>query len=390
MKPFVLSTLVLSLLTLPALAQESQRPSSDLTQAALSAYRSVRDVSPLSIKVPSVIEVSFDGIAMERTELAVFNLTTNAVEPSYFRQETTRAALTASSDLPPLEGGLKYLLDGKESTSAEFLLPEGSQGRVVLTLKSAQPITAAALTLLLDDHVALPLTAEVRATVKGAEKILLAPSKLSSSTILFPRTLSASWTITLTYGQPLRITELRLEQENTQQSLRALRFLAQPNTNYRIFFDPDRRVEIRTGESGNLASAKDIVRASAGLPQRNTAYIIADSDGDGIPDVQDNCISLANPDQADQNSNGRGDACDDFDQDGIINSKDNCLNLPNRDQKDTDGDKIGDACDTEESRITERLPWLPWAGMGGAAAVLVVLVALTMRHKGPPPLAPQA
>lgn len=35
-----------------------------------------------------------------------------------------------------------------------------------------------------------------------------------------------------------------------------------------------------------------------------------DSDGDGIPDSQDNCPNVANPDQADSDNNGVGDACE--------------------------------------------------------------------------------
>jgi len=34
-----------------------------------------------------------------------------------------------------------------------------------------------------------------------------------------------------------------------------------------------------------------------------------DVDGDGIPDVDDNCITVSNPDQADSVGNGIGDAC---------------------------------------------------------------------------------
>ncbi len=35
-----------------------------------------------------------------------------------------------------------------------------------------------------------------------------------------------------------------------------------------------------------------------------------DGDGDGITDVDDNCVSVANPDQVDTDTDGLGDACD--------------------------------------------------------------------------------
>ncbi len=58
-----------------------------------------------------------------------------------------------------------------------------------------------------------------------------------------------------------------------------------------------------------------------------------DGDGDGIPDGQDNCPMIANPDQNDADGDALGDACD------------NCPNHVNPDQTDADGDALGDACD---------------------------------------------
>jgi YVTN family beta-propeller protein len=37
---------------------------------------------------------------------------------------------------------------------------------------------------------------------------------------------------------------------------------------------------------------------------------VSDTDGDGIPDSEDNCPSVSNPDQADSNNNGVGDICE--------------------------------------------------------------------------------
>lgn len=272
------------------------------------------------------------------------------------------------------------MIDKDTRTYADFILPENTQGQAQITVSSASPITSSILTVLLDNNVALPTTVEIRALVDGQNRIVVASRRMDGQTIRFPQTTSSRWQITFTYGQPLRISELRLNQDNAVKSnTRAIRFLAQPGHSYRIYFDPDRSVKAPVGESGNLVSAQDVLVVQAVSSQNNPNYIIADTDSDGVPDISDNCVSVSNTDQEDINNNGRGDACDDFDQDGVINSKDNCSDNPNRDQRDTDSDGVGDVCDKEESRITERYPWIPWVGIGFAAVVLIILLALTAR-----------
>ncbi len=71
-----------------------------------------------------------------------------------------------------------------------------------------------------------------------------------------------------------------------------------------------------------------------------------DTDGDGIFDTSDNCPAVANVDQADNDGDGAGDACDDDDDDdGVLDTTDNCVFTPNADQSDADGDGVGDICD---------------------------------------------
>lgn len=74
---------------------------------------------------------------------------------------------------------------------------------------------------------------------------------------------------------------------------------------------------------------------------------IADADGDGIADDIDNCPNNANENQADNDQNGIGDVCDpDIDGDGIANESDNCPNTFNPDQLDFDSNDVGDVCDS--------------------------------------------
>lgn len=54
-------------------------------------------------------------------------------------------------------------------------------------------------------------------------------------------------------------------------------------------------------------------------------YLIQDTDGDGVSDEIDNCVSIANNDQADFDLDGIGDLCDtDTDNDGLIDDLDVC------------------------------------------------------------------
>lgn len=70
-------------------------------------------------------------------------------------------------------------------------------------------------------------------------------------------------------------------------------------------------------DAGHQASASGVLRVG-----RELATVV-DSDGDGIPDSQDNCTLVANPDQRDSDGDNFGNLCDgDLDNNGIVNAID--------------------------------------------------------------------
>jgi hypothetical protein len=72
-----------------------------------------------------------------------------------------------------------------------------------------------------------------------------------------------------------------------------------------------------------------------------------DADNDGFCADEDNCPTISNSDQADNDIDGQGDTCDtDDDDDGYLDDEDNCPLIAN-DQSDYDNDGAGDECDAD-------------------------------------------
>ena len=96
----------------------------------------------------------------------------------------------------------------------------------------------------------------------------------------------------------------------------------------------------------------------------------ADSDGDGIPDADDNCPADANPGQEDNERDGLGDVCDpDDDNDGLPDAEELALVSDPR-NPDTDGDGIRDGDDPAPLDRLDPIPPEVLPSRGGWRAIL--------------------
>ena len=342
----------------------------------ISAFKSLKKIEGIEVKVPTVLEIPFDEDILINNSFAVLEIESDKFQPYHFNKKNNQ--IGHSVVIKNGVGKSSNLIDNNYNTFVDFNLPETEQGMAEVQFRGEKEITSTSLVLNLDRYVALPSYVEIRTD----KQIVFAKSKIKSSVINFPKNSAVLWQVKFWYSQPLRITELDLQQVDLQNEVtQGLRFLARPGMDYEVYFNPDRGTDIILGEAGNLRNDKEVKRTRTFRTMENQTYKEADVDKDSIPDKLDNCVKNANADQEDIDGNGRGDVCDDYDRDGVINGDDNCPDQPNRRQKDTDGDGIGNECDSEESRITEKYPWLPWTGMGLVMIVIGGLFVKTLKEK---------
>ncbi len=143
-----------------------------------------------------------------------------------------------------------------------------------------------------------------------------------------------------------------------------------------IDFDKDGVGDVCDADSDGDGAPNDADNCPL-VPNADQAVVCGDGDEDGdcIDDEEDNCADLYNPLQADADTDGQGDLCDDDvdgdalddsadpcpyragsaatdciedgDGDGVTDAEDLCPRSVDPDQADADFDGVGDACDAD-------------------------------------------
>jgi len=144
------------------------------------------------------------------------------------------------------------------------------------------------------------------------------------------------------------------------------------------------------GGGGTESSLVDAQPEGDAPPVHDAPILIADRDGDGVPDASDNCPNIANPDQGNEDGDKFGDACDP------------CPIEANNTPSDPDGDGVADGCDPHPSTPGDKIllfegfhHGIPgsWQVVGSAAAMAdeVALTTVAGNHTAiVPPIAAMA
>lgn len=110
------------------------------------------------------------------------------------------------------------------------------------------------------------------------------------------------------YGNPFTTPE-------TFGSLTAYSTAAAPGESMPFF-----KTEISNATAGQVVTSEFAGTWTLGVDGTLSYSADVDTDGDGVPDSADNCLTAANPNQIDSNGDGYGNVCDaDFNDDCVVN-----------------------------------------------------------------------
>jgi len=156
-------------------------------QSVISAFREYKSIEPLRVPTPVVLEMPFDDEYLERTQFAILDMDNLSFTPAYF--ESTYEPISLVVIANDASNNATRMIDDNFNTYSEFTLPEQGQGQAQITIENAVPVAATSISILLDKHVALPTSIEIRAgDSENSQSFVIRKKKMASQTVTFPRT----------------------------------------------------------------------------------------------------------------------------------------------------------------------------------------------------------
>ena len=324
--------------------------------ADLTLYKNVQLVKALPVTQPAIVEITNLDQAINYT---VVN-DTNQVIPQQFQTERNRTIIPPQQVVACMATCVNApaLADSDERTTFDFPLTTSGIQRGSIKIVYAKPLETDSVTFRTTGDSYMPRVFTL--TIDG-KRIL---NTTQGSSARFPKMMAQTVVIEFEYDQPIRFSEVGVGSVIDEGIVSMLRFVYQPSMRYMVYSSSSVR-DIAPSPAINLFGKNKEATLTLEEIHKNplykeNVYIEKDTDGDTILDIHDNCPLQVNPDQKDSNGNGIGDVCDDYDYDGVPTYMDNCPQIENPYQEDKDRDGIGDVCDAEESRVTEKYPWISW------------------------------
>lgn len=331
----------------------------------LTRYQNVQFIQTIPVLQPTIVEI------INLNKLGNYVVVDDKSEPVPQQIQIVKN----TKIIPPLQAegctnickNASSLTDGQAETTFDFPLISGGIQKGKIKITYAKPLETDSVVFQTTNDSYMPT---VFTLMIDGKRIL---NTMQGGSARFPKMMAQSIDIEFEYSQPIRFTEVGVGLNKEENVTSSVRFVYQLKMKYSLYTDSPTGREYVPATDINLFSKNKEADIVLDEVHKNPLYKERDTDTDGVVDGIDNCPLQANADQKDSNGNGIGDVCDDYDYDGIPTYMDNCPEVANPDQKDTDKDGIGDACDTEESRVTEKYPWMPWivfVGVLGAVSAM--------------------
>lgn len=377
-KKILLVTLILFPVIFATAQTQDWDPLKEVDESSkIKNFQNYLNVPNIDIKTPTQIEVYLDSSQLKNSSIGVFDKSTKQfVYNRVLEYKTIPTPIAQVTDFPT--GQMLYnLFDNNLSTYSNFYLNGNNNDQTKIRVYYPKPLKTSSVTINLDRNVALPSYVTISSRIGSKIVVLLNKYRPTGNVINFPETEAQEWIIEIDYSQPLRITEINFKDAKSSVDKKGVNFIALPNHTYSVYANPEVSFSAYSGkEVPNIYNNNFATKVSETPLELsvNPDFVEIDTDSDMVPNSKDNCPSVSNSDQTDINNNKVGDLCEDYDKDNILNYVDNCQEVSNYNQKDTDGDKIGDLCDPDESRLTEKYPFIVWGALLFACLIFIVLL----------------